>query len=188
MATFYRRYTPQQIQSILEEYEPRVRGKGIRALAKKHKVQGGHNLIKYWLSKWDGTVESLETVSGGDRRSILTNREKNKYVDRYITRRSKKDAVQYPEVKVHIENKTGKNISLPTVQRIGHELGHTSKKVKRVLESEGISSLCVFSYDLLRDKRFQRKRGGVSKKVSKDRQKSLGLHRRNWNALRTSKT
>lgn len=144
MATFYRRYTPQQIQSILEEYEPRVRGKGIRALAKKHKVQGGHNLIKYWLSKWDGTVESLETVSGGDRRSILTNREKNKYVDRYITRRSKKDAVQYPEVKVHIENKTGKNISLPTVQRIGHELGHTSKSQARTGVRRYIFVVCFF--------------------------------------------
>ena len=131
MATSYQRYTPQQIQSILEEHEPRVRGKGIRALAKKHKVQGGHNLIKYWLSKWDGTVESLETVSGGDHRSILTNQEKNKYVDRYITRRSKKGAVQYPEVKVHIENKTGKNISLPTVQRTARTWTHIKKSQAR---------------------------------------------------------
>ncbi len=32
---------------------------------------------------------------------------------------------------------------------------HNSKKVKRVLESEGMSSLCVFSYDLIRYKDFK---------------------------------
>ena len=144
MTTSYRHYTPQEIQTILEEHEPGVRGKGLKALAKGHKIKGGHNLIKYWLSKWDGTVKSLENVSGGDRRSILTDQEKKKYVDRYITKRSKKDAVQYPEVKAHVENQTGKDISLPTVQRIGHQLGHTLKKVKRLLESEGMSSIVYF--------------------------------------------
>ena len=48
-----------------------------------------------------GTLKSLESVSDGDHRSILTDQEKKKYVDQYITKCSKKDAVQYPEVKKH---------------------------------------------------------------------------------------
>ena len=69
-------------------------------------------MVKYWLSKWDGTLKSLESVSGGDHRSFLTDQEKKKYVDQYITKCSKKDAVQYLEVKKHIEKETGKSISL----------------------------------------------------------------------------
>ena len=148
MSTSYQHYSPQEIQTILEEYEPGVRGKGIRALAKHHNIKGGHMLLNYWMSKWDGTLKSLEKMSGGDRRSILTNQEKKKHVDQYITKCSKKNAVQYPEVKEHIEEETGKSISLPTVQRIGHDLGHTSKKVKRVLESESKSFDCFFSHIL----------------------------------------
>jgi hypothetical protein len=148
--TTYKHYTPQEIQSILEEHEPGVRGKGLKTLAKQHNIKGGHNLIKYWLSKWDGTVKSLEGMGGGDRRSILTDQEKKKHVDRFITKRSKKDAVQYPEVKANIENKTGKDISIQTVRRIGHELGHSSKKVKRLLESEGMFR-SPFPYELLLD-------------------------------------
>ena len=144
MSTSYKHYSPQEIQSILEEHEPGVRGKGLKALAKRHNIKGGHNLVKYWLSKWDGTLKSLESVFGGDR-SILTDQEKKKYVDQYITKCSKKDAVQYPEVKKHIEKETGKSISLPTVRRIGHQKGQTSKKVKRLLESEGESSIAFFS-------------------------------------------
>ena len=83
MSTSDKHYSPQEIQSILEEHEPGVRGKGLKALAKRHNIKGGHNLVKYWLSKWDGTLKSLESVSGGDHRSILTDQEKKKYVDQY---------------------------------------------------------------------------------------------------------
>src|ERR1700722_17440573 len=112
MATSYEQHSPQEIQTILEEYQPGVRGKGLKALAKRHNIKGGHNLVKYWLSKWDGTLNSLEIMSGGDRCSILTEKEKAKHVGQYITRRSKKNAVNYKEVKEHVENETGKCISL----------------------------------------------------------------------------
>ena len=127
MSTSYEHYTPEKMQTILEEYQPGVRGK---ALAKRHNIKGGHNLVKYWSSKWDGTSKSLETLSGGDRRRIFREHEKKKYVDQYITRRSKKNAVNYVEVKEHIENKTSKSTSGRTARRIGKELGQTSKKVK----------------------------------------------------------
>ena len=40
MSTSYRHYSPQEIQSILEEHEPGVRGKGLKALAKRHNIKG----------------------------------------------------------------------------------------------------------------------------------------------------
>ena len=45
MSKLYEHYTPQEMQTILEEYQPGVRGKGIKALTKRHNVKGGHNLV-----------------------------------------------------------------------------------------------------------------------------------------------
>ena len=72
-------------KSINLEYE----GKGLKR-SQNANVKGGHNLVKYWLSKWDGTPKSLENLSGGDCRSILTEQEKKKYVDRYVTKKKQK--------------------------------------------------------------------------------------------------
>ena len=63
-------------QEILQEYQPGVRGKGFKALAKQYEIKSGHKTIRNWYQKWDGTKESLEKESGGDRRSILSEKEK----------------------------------------------------------------------------------------------------------------
>ena len=109
--------------------------------------------MKYWLAKWDGTVNSLMKGSG-DLRSILTKKEKKKYVDQFINKSSKKNAVNYEEVKEHVENETNKSISLQTVRRIGREFGHTSKKVKRLLETEGEFFFPILYSFLFRYKKF----------------------------------
>jgi hypothetical protein len=69
-----------QKQQILEEYQPGVRGNGFKALAKRHSINGGHTTIRKWYKKWDGTKNSLQKESGGDRRSILTEKEKKKEI------------------------------------------------------------------------------------------------------------
>ncbi len=124
-------------QQILQEYQPGVRGKGFRALAKYHGIKGGHAAIRKWYKKWDGSKESLKKESGGDRRSILTEKEKKKEILGYIRKKARKDAVNYPEVKENVEFKTGKKIKLRTVQRIGKDLEARSKKSKRKSPAEG---------------------------------------------------
>jgi len=133
-----------QKQAILEEYQPWVRGKGFYALAKRHNINGGPTTIRKWYKKWDGTKNSLEKESGGDRRSILTENEKKKEIVGYITKKSRKDAVNYPQVKKNVDLKTGKDIKLRTVQEIGKNLQMTSKKTKRKTPSEGTFH-CHFS-------------------------------------------
>src|SRR5436853_382510 len=71
------------------------------------KVKGGHDLIRRWYKRWDGSVESLRK-SSGDRRSIFTNKEKKVHIKNFIDKRAKSDPVGYPEVKEHVECKTGK--------------------------------------------------------------------------------
>ena len=85
----------------------------------------------------DGTKNSLQKESGGDRHSILTESEKKKEIVGYITKKSRKDAVNYPQVKKNVELKTGKEIKLRTVQEIGKNLQMTPKKTKRKTPCEG---------------------------------------------------
>jgi hypothetical protein len=137
MESSYSHYTSQYLHSILLEYKRGVRDCGFKALAKRFKVKGGHRLLMYWYKKWDGTESSLTKQSGGDRRSILTPKEKKKYIQDFIDKRSNTEAVQYAEVKENIEKKTGKLPALRTVQDYGEQSNITSKKRKRVLKSQG---------------------------------------------------
>lgn len=107
-------------------------------------------LVKYWYSKWDGTELSLSKQAGGDKRSILTQKEKKSHIYDFIEKKSKKEAVNYTEVQENVEKKTKKKIALRTVQETGQKLKITSKKRKRVLKSEGlVTSIFAFVLFLL---------------------------------------
>jgi transposase len=133
----YKEVSCDQKQEILQEYQPKVRGKGFKSLAKTFKVKGGACAIRRWYKKWDGTKESLEKDSGGDRRSILSEKEKKTLISGFINKKAKKDAADYREVHENVESKTGKKISVKSVQRLGKELGSTSKRTKRKTPYEG---------------------------------------------------
>src|ERR1700761_5107577 len=135
-----------QKQQILQEYQPGVRGKGFKALAKRFEIKGGHSTIQKWYKKWDGSKESLKKESGGDRRSILTEKEKKKEILGYIRKKARKDPANYREGKEHVEFKTGKTIKLRSVQRLGKVMKARSKKTKRKAPSEGILILIFISY------------------------------------------
>jgi transposase len=148
MTAKYTSYSPSEMHEILKEYQPNVKGSGFKALATKFNVKGGAKLIRLWFRKWDGTENSLEKISGGDHRSILTEKEQKKHISKFIDKASDIEAVTYPQVVKNVERKTKKKPSLRTVQRIGKKFKFTSKKRKRVLESEGILCmlLCLFVY------------------------------------------
>ena len=146
MEKSYEKYPPHLIQTILQQYDPGVRGHGFLALAKKYNIKGGPKSISDWYSKWDGSESSLKKRSGGDRRSILTQKEKKKHVADFIEKSSKKEAVIYSEVKKNVEKKTKKSPALRTVQDYGKSYNITSKKRKRVLKSEGIFLAVVYHF------------------------------------------
>jgi len=77
----------------------------------------------------------------------FSEKEKKKEILGYISKRARKDAAIYREVKENIESKTGKNIALRTVRRLGKELKASSKKTKRKSPSEGkVSWLFLFHF------------------------------------------
>lgn len=142
----YKIYSPEEKQKILQEYQPKVRGKGFKALATRFKIKGGHKAIRFWYKRWNGSVDSLRKLSGGDRRSIFTDKEKKVHIKKFIDKAAQSDPVTYPEVKNNVELKTGKVASLTTVKKIGKQLNESSKKTKEVLESQGIANYFDIAY------------------------------------------
>ena len=137
MEASYSQYSPHQIQPILQEYKE---GEGM-----VFHIRGGPKLVEYWYSKWDGTENSLKKESGGDQRSILTQKQKKRYISDFVNQRSKEEAVNYSEVRNHVKKKIKKDASLRTIQGYGKALKISSKKRKRVTDNQGFISI-FFSY------------------------------------------
>jgi len=79
----------------------------------------------------------LEKESGGDRRSMLSEKEKKTHIVGFIAKRAKKDPADYREVHENVESKTGKKMAIRSVRKIGKKLGASSKKTKRKTPTEG---------------------------------------------------
>ena len=94
------KYSPAFKEKVVREYEKGVRGKGFAALAKRFKVP--KSVIEDWCKKWEAggrTVDAFEDQAGGDRRSILTEREKERYILDFVSHKnSKRKAVNYSDV------------------------------------------------------------------------------------------
>lgn len=120
-------YTPQFKNSILREYVAGSRGHGFLALAKRYNIRGGPMLVRRWYSQWNGTAASMERAQGSGRRAILTPTQVQRYIVRPIRRHNRSHtAIEYPELKEGIEQKTGQSISVRTIQRYGREEGGVS--------------------------------------------------------------
>lgn len=126
-------YTPQHKHTILTHYRTGVRGSGFEALARRFAVQGGARVIARWHQQWDGTPQSLETKKRGGRPRVLSRREVQQYVRAPILRANKAHkAVHYSTVAAAVRQKTGKQLSLRTLQRYGkEELGAKQRRGKK---------------------------------------------------------
>jgi transposase len=106
---------------VLQYYKPGVRGHGARATASRFLLPD-HSLVLQWAAQWDGTVESLERKVGSGRKRKLTHEESTTHIEEFVRKRNKAGiSTSYKEVKAEVESKTGKTVSLRTVQRIGRE-------------------------------------------------------------------
>jgi transposase-like protein len=134
-------------ERVVREHQQGVRGKGFAALATRFKVS--KFLIENWWKKWNAggrTIDAFEDEAGGDRRSLLTEKEKQRHILDFVkSKNSKGEAVDYTDVHKNVVNHTKKNISLRSVQKVGKEEMNLSwKSTTQTLESDGISP--GFSY------------------------------------------
>jgi hypothetical protein len=119
---------------ILLEYTKHDPSHTFTALARRHAIKGGMRVIRRWHRQWDGTAASLVHKKGAGRPCILNRGEINRCIQAPILASNRSHtAVSYTQLLPEVQGKTGKHISLRTIQRIGKEqlrikLKHTKKR------------------------------------------------------------
>jgi transposase-like protein len=139
------KYSPAYKQRVVREYKKGVRGKGFKALGKRFLIP--HSLIRKWWNKWEAggrTVEAFEDRAGGDRRSLLSEREKERYIRDFVSHKNAlRQAVDYVDVTNNLRKRLRrlKNTDEQTLQRIVQRIGKEEmniswKKTTNTLESD----------------------------------------------------
>jgi len=119
--------------AILLEYTPRTPGRSFAALATRHDIAGGGEVVRRWHLQWDGTAASLQHKGGAGRPRSLSKAEVSRHVRAPILAANRAHrAVHYTDLVPSIQQKTGKEVSLRSVQRYGkEELGARDKHSKK---------------------------------------------------------
>lgn len=108
--------------SILLEYIPHSTTHSFAALARRHDVAGGGEVVRRWHQRWNRTPESLKRHEGSGATPILTPLEVSRHIRAPILAANRAQrAIQYPDVWKQVQTKTGKKIALRTLQQYGKE-------------------------------------------------------------------
>ena len=125
--------TAQQKHDILKLYSPHDHNHSFAALAQQYNIKGGRQVVENWYHQWTGSPKSLERKKGSGRPTILTSKEVKDTIQLPIRNKNRSSQpVHYPDLLPSMTEKTGKNISLRTIQRTGQEqLGAKQKRTNK---------------------------------------------------------
>lgn len=123
---------------ILLEYAPHDASHGFTALARRHAVKGGADVVRRWHQRWDGTAASLERKAGSGKPRALSTAEVHQHVrDPILAANRAHSAVHYSTLLPSVQEETGVELSLRTLQRYGkEELGAKQKHTKKRTAAE----------------------------------------------------
>ncbi len=125
--------TPQQKHDILKLYSPYDHTRSFAALSQQYNIKGGERVIRNWYHQWTGSPKSLERKRGSGRHKLLTSQQVKDLIQIPIRNKNRSfKPVHYPQLHSSIQQKTGKQMTLRTVQKIGkEELGVKQKRTKK---------------------------------------------------------
>jgi transposase len=132
-----KQFTPEQKHEILLEYSARSHTHSFRALADRHAVPGGAEVVRRWYLRWNRTAVSLQHAKGAGRPRSLTAEEVQRHITAPIRRRNRAhQPVHYSELQPAVEQCTGKKVSSRTIRRYGKEeaRGRLTRGKKRTAE------------------------------------------------------
>jgi hypothetical protein len=130
---------------ILLEYAPHDATRSFAALARRHAVKGGREVVREWHRRWDGSVASLERKAGSGKARALSRAQVSRHVRAPILAANRAHrAIHYTELLPAVRQKTGTEVSLCSLQRYGkEELGARDKQSKKRTSDESeCSSTC----------------------------------------------
>jgi transposase len=119
--------------AILLEYIPHSTTHSFAALALRHSIAGGKQVVQKWHAQWNRSAASLKEKPRSGRPRILSRADVSRHVRAPILAANRAHrAVSYADLLPEVKRKTGKEISLRTLQRTGkEELGVKSKRTKK---------------------------------------------------------
>jgi hypothetical protein len=130
---------------ILLEYAPHDATRSFAALARRHAVKGGREVVREWHRRWDGSVASLERKAGSGKARALSRAQVSRHVRAPILAANRAHrAVSSTRLLPEVHRKTRKQLSIQTLRRYGKEqLGVKFKhRIKRTREERQ----CIHTY------------------------------------------
>jgi hypothetical protein len=118
---------------ILLEYSPHDATRSFAALADRHGIAGGRDVVRRWHERWDGTPRSLERKEGSGKTPLLSAAQVSRHVRAPILAANRAHrAVHYTELLPRVQAATGKQLALRTLQDYGREeLGAKQRRGKK---------------------------------------------------------
>ena len=142
-----KQFTPEQKHEILLEYSPRSTTHNFAALAHRHAVAGGAEVVRRWHQRWNRTADSLRHAKGAGRPRRLTPEEVQRHIIAPIRRKNRAhQPILYTELQPAVEQETGKKVSSRTIRRYGKEeaggrLKHGKKRTAE--ECASVQHTCI---------------------------------------------
>ena len=123
---------------ILLEYSPDRASQSFAALALRHGVAGGARTVQRWHEQWTGDAASMERKKGTGRARTLTPAEVSRHVRAPILAANRAHrAIHYTDLLPSVQQISGKEVALRTLQRYGHdELDARNKTTKKRTAAE----------------------------------------------------
>jgi hypothetical protein len=126
--------------AILFEYSPRSPTHSFSALARRHSIPGGADVIRHWHDRWDGSAASLKRNAGTGKERALSSRQVEQHVRKPILAANRKHRpISYTQLLPSVQAATGSQLSLRTLQRYGKEelrIKNKATKKRTAVESE----------------------------------------------------
>jgi len=131
---------------ILLEYSPHSTAHSFAALAARHDITGGRDVVRRWHNRWDGTPQSLQHKAVSGRPRVLSTQQVRRHIAAPIRNSNRAHrAVRYTKLLPQVQAATGSQLSLRTLQRYGKEEagGRRTRGKKRTAEECECNSTCV---------------------------------------------
>lgn len=126
--------------AILLEYTPRSTTHSFAALARRHGVKGGGDVVRHWHDRWDRTLRSLQEKARSGRPRTLTAADVSRHIRAPILAANRSHrAIHYTDLLPEVRRKTGKQLSLRSLQQYGKEtlaVKHRHTRKRTADESE----------------------------------------------------
>jgi len=118
---------------ILLEYAADDPTRSFAALARRHAVKGGGQLIGRWHVQWNGTPASLQRKQGTGKARLLSKAQVTRLVRQPLLAANREHrSVHYTQLLPTVRQKSGKQLSIQTLRRYGkQELGAMEKHTKK---------------------------------------------------------